>query len=643
MLLAVKKINWYMTRLSVMKPIEIVHRIDERLRLHRIKNSQRSKSHWYDTFVKDVSKYRLVKSSQKMLPELKWDWHYSEEYKDKLLDGRVSIFKYDVTIANNKISWHLDPDTGGYWPIKYFSEINYRQGNQFGDIRLAWEASRLQHFLILANIALEKNDHDDKNTESLQAIELLLAQFNLWMTSNQPYIGIHYISVMECALRIITLTHTFDMLRWKLQVSADVWQLLVKLIVNHADLIYNRLSLYSSAGNHTIAECAGLIYAGLLIPEHESAEKWKNKGLKLLTQEVPRQIHSDGGGREQSHWYLLFIVDLIGLVIELLKYHKQSIPDEIIKGFERGKNFLNCFSDTPEKLPRIGDTDNGYALSPYLRISWNGDKSMDSLNIFKDTGYSSFRTNGNSAINLVFDHGSLGMSPSFGHGHADALSVLLKVNGHHLFVDSGTYRYTCDEQWRKYFRGTRAHNTVIVDDTDQSSQQSAFMWKHDYKAQLEKWSNTEELDETDKHVRLLASHDGYKSSGVIHHRAVSINEDNYIIICDFLSGDGEHKLALNWHVPQLYNWQDDNTMIFNTGSPVTMNVQGGVIDAFRGELEPLAGWCSDTYGSKEPITTIQCTYSGTLPHTFITVVNLSGKVDKKDIENEVQELNKWSM
>ena len=34
-------------------------------------------------------------------------------------------------------------------------------------------------------------------------------------------------------------------------------------MADHACFIAQRLSLYSSAGNHTVAECAGLVYAGV--------------------------------------------------------------------------------------------------------------------------------------------------------------------------------------------------------------------------------------------------------------------------------------------------------------------------------------------------------------------------------------------
>jgi hypothetical protein len=53
-----------------------------------------------------------------------------------------------------------------------------------------------------------------------------------------------------------------------------------------------------------------------------------------------------------------------------------------------------------------------------------------------------------------------------GHGHADALSIQLIVNGRPTLIDPGTFCYVCPERDR--FRGTAAHNTLQVDGRDQS-------------------------------------------------------------------------------------------------------------------------------------------------------------------------------
>ena len=56
-----------------------------------------------------------------------------------------------------------------------------------------------------------------------------------------------------------------------------------------------------------------------------------------------------------------------------------------------------------------------------------------------------------------------------GHGHYDQLSVELYAAGRALVVDPGRYTYDAtDGSWRRRFKGTAAHNTVTVDDLDQT-------------------------------------------------------------------------------------------------------------------------------------------------------------------------------
>ena len=97
----------------------------------------------------------------------------------------------------------------------------------------------------------------------------------------------------------------------------------------------------------------------------------------------------------------------------------------------------------------------------------------------------------------------LGMAPFYNHGHADALSITLSKNGKPFIVDPGTYRYNGVPRWRRYFKGTRAHNTVTIDDQDQAIQETSFIWSHPYEARLTAYQ------EENGDIFYHAVHDGY--------------------------------------------------------------------------------------------------------------------------------------
>src|SRR5262249_3751283 len=149
---------------------------------------------------------------------------------------------------------------------------------------------------------------------------------------------------------------------------------------------------------------------------------------------------------------------------------------------------------------------------------------------FPEAGYTLHRS---PPLEVLTDHGPLGMTPACGHGHADALAVLVRYAGAELLVDPGTYAYNGGAMWRRYFRGTRAHNTVTVDGADQAIQEGAFLWSAPFARPLvESFPGG-----------LLMRHDGYRRLGVRHWRAVVVR-DGQLLVWDLLEGEGQHDFEL---------------------------------------------------------------------------------------------------
>jgi len=602
-----------------MRPMEILHRIGEQLTLKRMRFEHAFKCGIAREKHFDITQYSFCVAENQLLPELPRLNGVEQSDIDNLISGRCKALGFEWSWQSGENSWHLAPDTKKEWPIVFFDSIPYRQDNPYGDIRIAWESSRLQHFIALAKLA-----NNNEGIVSDQAIKLIEEQFLSWVDDNPPFSGIHYISAMECALRILSVCYALDMIRAKLQSSDRIWPALLNMIRVHAGYIENRLSLYSSVGNHTIAECAGLIYAGKLFPEMDGAERWVAKGLDILKQEADYQILKDGGGIEQAFWYQLFIIDLYGLVAALLKHKNEAVPPVIASALHRGRKFLHTLAQSPSQLPAVGDSDSGYALSPCLGLSWEGVEISEGISRFDDSGYTVLNDKSSIPCFLLFDHGPLGKSPSYGHGHADALSIMLNIGKQNILIDPGTYTYTRHAQWRSYFRSTRAHNTVMVDGLDQARQETSFMWSQPFKANL-----LESETENEGVIRLLAQHNGYHKVGVTHWRGIIFRPSSSLLIWDYLDGKGVHGLELNWHLgyhPDEKNGEYEFPILPQS---VLMSVEGGEASLHSGTVNPHYAWKSRTYGIKEPITSLQVRYDGPLSHEFVTRIGLSGNLDNK--------------
>ena len=143
---------------------------------------------------------------------------------------------------------------------------------------------------------------------------------------------------------------------------------------------------------------------------------------------------------------------------------------------------------------------------------------------------------------LVIDAGPQGAG-SAGHGHADALSLHLTVDGREWLTDPGTFCYVSAGDDRNLFRGTAFHNTLQVDRLDQAEPAGLFAWRALPSVQVEKWIVGETFE------LFVGSHTGYSrlSDPVVHRRWVFNLKSQYFFVCDLASGRAEHQLDLFWH------------------------------------------------------------------------------------------------
>jgi hypothetical protein len=617
-----EKIRWYLRRLRVMSPREIAHRSREAallqyFRLERLFRFRPARAI-------DWRRFSFCAAVARQLPRLDFLFNPTAQEAQRILSGDWGALGFAWRWTPRAGVWHRAPDTGKLWPTGFFGSIPFRAGNPYGDVRVLWEPSRLQGLVSLALLG----EHDASS--KVQAGNLLERVLASWTRDNPYLTGAHYLSAMECALRLIAVCHAMDMMRDVLQERAASWSRLLWLIESHASFIERRLSLHSSSGNHSIAECAGLIYAGVLFPEHSRARAWRSLGLKILPEQASLQVLPDGGGIEQALWYQLLIIDLLGMVEALLETRGEVVPPPVSAAMARGRKFLCAFGRSPVELPPIGDGDGGFALSSHLRLSFScGEHSRPEVITFADSGYTICQPSDSAAARIVIDHGPLGMPPSYGHGHADALSIIATTSGAHLLVDPGTYAYNRGAAWRRYFRSTRAHNTVTVDGLDQAVQEAAFLWSHPYDTHLIASNGVQ----GEVVARMLMRHSGYGRINVLHWRAVLLKRNGLLVVWDQLDGEGEHEFELNWHLGSEPVDLCPGANEFVLRNDYRIVVQGGRSSLHKGEIDPPCGWQSQRYGVIGAITTLRATWRGKAPHEFATFI--LPKAAAVDLESEL--------
>ncbi|OGC05436.1 hypothetical protein A2V82_09945, partial [candidate division KSB1 bacterium RBG_16_48_16] len=597
--------------------------------------------------------------------QILYDDHYPENKSrllstaQDILDHRLRIFDKPVSFPG-RVDWHLDPLENKTVPLQYWSEIDYKNPKVVQDVKYIWELNRHQHFVTLAK-AFYLTGEENYAKE-------LFSQWRDWLDKNPYLFGVSWTSALELAFRLISWSRALQFSKSSEFFTPELLLSILQSVEQHARFIAQHLSRYSSGNNHLIGEAVGLIYAGCCFPGLRDREKWRRKGFSIVFQQLPAQTFPDGVIKEQAVHYLRYLFDFGILARTAAAQENMPVPQEFDETLEKMAGFVYALYRGQRLVPKIGDEDGGQAIrwcekesDPYASILatagylfnrpeffgeidrideatfWrlgvaekpNGmtikeRTSQTEVSHFPHGGYIVIR---HSAKNLeqqvVFDCGPLGFGALAAHGHADALHFTLAVNGQAVLIDSGTYRYQCQPKWRSYFRGTRAHNTVTVDDLDQSQPLASFQWGRKAKAVLEKF------DQQGDRILLVGRHDGYAKKGVVHRRQMLFEPPGQWTITDFVEGKGVHRISLNFHLsPCRYEIEGSNavTAVFERCRLVFLfsSDKEFVMDIVQGQEEPfILGWHSRGYGFKSPNPVVHLDFEDDLPVRIETRINVA--------------------
>ncbi|MBT8400096.1 MAG: heparinase II/III-family protein, partial [Rhodothermia bacterium] len=162
----------------------------------------------------------------------------------------------------------------------------------------------------------------------------------------------------------------------------------------------------------------------------------------------------------------------------------------------------------------------------------------------KDLPSSGYYVLRNRECRIIADAGSIGPSYLTAHSHADTLTYEMSVSGVTIVTDTGVFEYQ-EGDARTHDRSTRAHNTVVVDGTDQAECWSSFRVGRRFPPVDVHRRSTDGLDE------LTGCFRGYEvliGDDIRHERTFSVSEQSGVTITDLISGHGEHLIETAVHL-----------------------------------------------------------------------------------------------
>lgn len=319
---------------------------------------------------------------------------------------------------------------------------------------------------------------------------------------------------------------------------------LVQSLQLQAAFLYPRIELHL-LGNHVLENARALLFAGTFFTGPD-AQRWRERGKRVLREQLCEQVLEDGGHFERSPMYHLKV--LLGLLdtINLLRTFGLECPPWLLEPVVRMLTWASWMRHPDGQIPLFQDSylDAPSSAECCMEYAARLDLPLPAdpapLVFGPQSGYARASLGPWTAI---CDVG--GVSPDYqpGHAHAGTLTFELSVDAIRAIVDTGVSTYEAGDR-RDWERGTAAHNTVKVDGEDSSEVWGAFRVAR--RARV-----TGVVCEHDVGgVQVRASHDGYRylNRPVTHERTFRI-KPTQCRVEDRLLGRGSHlaQLGLNFH------------------------------------------------------------------------------------------------
>lgn len=569
---------------------------------------------------------------------------------DEVLAGRFNVFAMQPADLGFPPEWNRDPKTGVRAPLTFGKSLDYRNASLVGDIKYLWEPSRHAELVTLAQAWRLTGDE-----RYAHGGRILLES---WFDQCPYPLGAHWTSSLEHAVRLIHWSFAWRLLGGH---GADAFQDVqgrrfrerwLAAIHLHCRFIAHHFSRFSSANNHLIGELTGLLVAAITWPYWRESDQWRSRAQHELEREALLQNGADGVNREQASWYHHEVADMLLLAGLAVRATGDDFSSSYWTRWRAMIEYLASIMDVSGRTPSFGDSDDAVIArldpkpdsDPYKALLAAGavlfgdprlkykagaldDKTrwllgreararFDALRatredlpvrrVFREGGYyilgSGFETP--DEIRVIVDAGPLGYLSIAAHGHADALSFTLSAAGRELLIDPGTFAYHTQREWRDYFRGTAAHNTVRIDGQDQSVSGGAFLWNRHARVRVI------DCDLGVQAQRLVAEHDGYLrlSDPVLHRRELRFDARRAeLTVIDEISCAGEHRLEQLWHFPETCVVEHERCAIVarNVDVRLTMTLAPELhVELHRGRETPPLGWISRALDVRTPSPTV---------------------------------------
>jgi hypothetical protein len=389
--------------------------------------------------------------------------------------------------------WFEDLKSGATYPAdRFYLDLPRSVGVPGSDIKFPWELSRFQQvfWFIWADPARYR--------------DAFLRQWRDWVEANPQGRGVNWTCAMEVALRAVSWTAALACWwdDWDEPTRRAMWAALA----DHGRFIRDNLEWSPVArNNHYYSDIVGLASIAATLNGSPPADEWMRFAARELRRETLAQFAPDGFLKECTSGYHRFMLELAVLAERACRAGGRPLDAAAMGRLEAAFLALGALGGPAGRMPLIGDNDSGkvfpltctedadvrhtYALGnclfgrallPATEPAPEAALLFDAADVPAPAAPADVRLPdrltdsgvfvlGDGRARLIVHCGPLTYRPVGGHPHLDQLSFSVDVDGVELLVDPGQFCYTAWPDRSMYYRGTSAHNTVMVDDQAQAA------------------------------------------------------------------------------------------------------------------------------------------------------------------------------
>ncbi len=445
-------------------------------------------------------------------------------------------------------------------PLRPWMEAE-RGPDPHADIKFTWEPARFGWVYPLGRAYILSGDE--------RYPQAFWQQVEVFLDANPPYRGPHWSSAQEAALRLIAFTFGLQVFAASSHTTPERAAGLARAIAYHAARIPPTLA-YARAqnNNHLLSEAAGLYTAGLALPDHPQAGRWRKIGWRVFNQGLQAQISLQGAYAQHSANYHRLMLQLAVWMDALARQAGQTWPAHSRARLAAAAGWLLALLDPQSGgVPNLGPNDGAYifplaglpfadyrpalqaAGRAFLGAAPFAPGAWDEAGLWFGLGPTRFEAGSSphtparpskAVSRLLLDPQILrsGDGHSWAYlraarftgrpGHADQLHLDLWWRGLNVAQDAGTYRYTAPPPWDNALRTAEAHNTVTVNGEDQMLAAGRFLYLRRARAAV--FRRDPDRPGENAGESLVAAQDGYRHLHIRHVREVCALERNWKIV-----------------------------------------------------------------------------------------------------------------